>query len=1296
MLLALLLAPFGAAASPTISEFLARNDGSIRDEDGDRPDWIELRNTSSQAINLSGFSLTDDPAIPAKWVFPDRTLAGGSYLIVFASGKDRRDPPGELHSNFSLASDGGYLALFAPGGLDAESVFDPYPPQLRDVSFGEGASTETTTVVATGASCRWLVPTASVSSWTGLAFDDSSWTSANTGIAYERGGTDNYTALIGPNGDVGTQMYQRRTSAYIRIAFDLSNAQAVSGMTLRMKYDDGFAAFINGEAGPSARAPSPLGWNSSATTIHDDDDALVFENFVFPEIPGTLTNGENILAIQGLNRSTTSSDFLIVPELDVTTHTILPDSDGYHTTLTPGQANSASYPGGVVADTKFSVDRGFYSLAFPVAITTETAAAQIRYTTDGSPPTPTSGSIYLSPINISTTTVLRAAAFKDGFAPTNVDTQTYIFASSVRTQSGMDSSITGNPSYANLIDTALRGNLPVVSLVTSNSNLFGASGIYTNSNNAGRAAEVPISVEYFTPSRSEEFQIDAGVRIHGGNARSHPKKPLRLYFRREYGDAKLRYPLYPGSPVAEFDQLLLRAGGHDSWSLAATFGRANNDLPPHGTIMRDQFLRRSETEMGILSPRGKYVHVYINGQYWGVYDLHERANAEFFADHLGGQPEDYDVLHHPEFVGEDFAVVDGSDSAWLTMQNLARAGINTAAQYQAIREFLDIDAFITAMISRMWSGDFDWCGPIFENNLDRTVFDNKNWYAGRRSREGAAPGDGKFLFFAWDAEMSMGLHLKFNLGLNHPQRELDFDLTRANDSGSPVALYDRLRNYSEFRVRFGDLLQKHLFNEGAMSTANNLARLCAMEAEIENAMIAESARWGDEGGGTGVFDRDGEWRSEVNWLKNGFIAGRNDRLIDQFRDRGLFPSIGAPTFSQRGGAVPAGFQLNMSGSGGTIFYTLDGSDPRLVGGGINPKATIYTGSITLQGPSVIVRARLRASANSWSNLDEATFIIGQAAGAANLAISEFHYHPANPTLPGELAVSPDDRDYEFIELTNTSDATITLTGIEFTQGISFTLDATAPIQELAAGGRILIVANRDAFLARYGQALAGQIAGTFADLSKLSNDGETLTLTDASGQPISSIPYSDSPPWPTAADGYGRSLVLRQPIGSIDASLPSSWRASVLAGGTPGKPEITDYASWIAAFFDPDAPDFDLLSAPQADPDHDGLRNLIEYALARSPQQPEWQSDSPSAILVELFGRNHAALSYRHQPDLADIVLSVESSTDLLNWSSVNIVDFGTPTPQSDGTSVAISRATTPFAPATPTYFRLRIQLLSD
>ena len=118
-----------------INEFMASNSSVLTDVDGEYSDWIEIHNPVSSIIDLSGWSLTDDKSDSLKWIFPDIVINPNSYLIVFASGKNLTDPIGELHTNFKLAAEGEYLALFDSEG-NKVSVFDPYPAQETDISFG--------------------------------------------------------------------------------------------------------------------------------------------------------------------------------------------------------------------------------------------------------------------------------------------------------------------------------------------------------------------------------------------------------------------------------------------------------------------------------------------------------------------------------------------------------------------------------------------------------------------------------------------------------------------------------------------------------------------------------------------------------------------------------------------------------------------------------------------------------------------------------------------------------------------------------------------------------------------------------------------------------------------------------------------------------------------------------------------------------------------------------------------------------------------------------------------------------
>mgnify|MGYP001500172993 FL=1 len=186
--------------------------------------------------------------------------------------------------------------------------------------------------------------------------------------------------------------------------------------------------------------------------------------------------------------------------------------------------------------------------------------------------------------------------------------------------------------------------------------------------------------------------------------------------------------------------------------------------------------------------------MYINGVYWGIYDVHERPNDAFFADRLGGSKSDWDVIHHPEFFDSNFTVVSGDSEAWEDLQSIASGQVADEVGFERIQDLVNLDTYIDSVIVRMWSGDFDWCGPVFQmvrfnGELafnDVTIFGNKNWYAGRRSRNGGTTP--KFQFFTWDAEMSMGNHLLGTL----PQRFLDFGLSRSNGLGSPVAPHDAL------------------------------------------------------------------------------------------------------------------------------------------------------------------------------------------------------------------------------------------------------------------------------------------------------------------------------------------------------------------------------------------------------------------------------------------------------------------------------------------------------------------------
>jgi hypothetical protein len=335
------------ATDPFISEFMADNTTGLVDGNGKHGDWIEISNPGESAIDLQGWHLTDVANNLTQYTFPSFTVPAGGYKVVFATGEATPfiDSAGYPHTNFKLNAGGDYLALVKPDGVTRTTEFNPFPKQSSNISYGYGEGGSAGGVlVPTNASAKVRVPTTSSvdNSWRKIGFDDSSWTSGQTGVGFESSPNDaiNYTSLI--KTDVGAQMGQTRWSAYIRIPFSIPDPESYTSLTLRMKYDDGFVAYLNGQLVASANAPATITYRSAASAYHDDGDAVNFQDFDLTPYLSNLVAGNNVLAIDGLNGKN-SSDFVIMPELDGTK--LSGTALQYFGTPSPGDAN---IPGSVI------------------------------------------------------------------------------------------------------------------------------------------------------------------------------------------------------------------------------------------------------------------------------------------------------------------------------------------------------------------------------------------------------------------------------------------------------------------------------------------------------------------------------------------------------------------------------------------------------------------------------------------------------------------------------------------------------------------------------------------------------------------------------------------------------------------------------------------------------------------------------------------------------------------------------------------------------------------------------------
>lgn len=1001
------------ASDLRLTELVASNDNGLQDYDGSSSDWVEIYNSGTTSVDLAGLYLTDNSNNKTKWQFPtgSGSIAPGGYKIVFASSKNTIKPNGEVHTSFSLSADGEYLGIIAANGTTVIDQFSPkFPEQYEDISYGVAMvpTGMTTTIVATGAQSKSWVPNSSIydATWTSRTFNDSTFTIVGpTGVGYEQNPGDavNFTAEIGRTIPTGT------TSVYTRVNFNLSTLVGIDQLTLRMRYDDGFVAYINGVRIAEGFAPEVAQWNSVATGQRDDSLSEQFFDFDVSTVIPHLVTGQNVLAIHGMNIASSSSDMLISPILVASAAQITTPTDvGYFEIATPGYGNGDTNFAGYAADPVMSIPRGFYSSPQSVNITTATPGAIIVYTTNGSAPKVnanlgiTNGTLYTGPINVSATTVLRASAFKLDYRPSFVTANSYLFVNDIINQSpngqtppggwannglnGQEMDYGIDPEIisfygAQAVKDALT-SIPSISISTDVANLFDATtGIYVNALNRGRPWERPASVELIDPNGSEAgFMVNAGLRIRGGYSRNdfNPKHGFRLYFRGEYGAGHLEYPLFGDEGAEEFDVIDLRTEQNYSWS---SEGNTQN------SFVREVFARDLMRDLGQEYTRSRYYHLYLDGVYWGIYQTQERVQEYYGETYFGGDELDYDVVKAGlgDVGGTELSA--GNDQAWQQLFNYGEAiaaNINTNANLYwtmqglnpdgtrnpSLPVLLDVDNLITFMSIVIFTGGYDTgISQFLGNNL------GNNWF-GIYNRETADRG---FQFYVHDNEHSLGagspLHSTANIDRTGP-------FNNGNQSNysqfNPQYLHQDLLQHPEYKQKFIDHAQKEYFNGGALTVENNIARLLERKNQVDPAIIAESARWGDAQVSTPFKKSD--WQNEINWLTNSYFPNRNNVVLNQLRTDGLFTSFNAPSYSQHGGDVPFGYSLTMTASAGTIYFTTDGvTDPRLIGGAPNPAASIYTGAVSLSG-EVTVKARLRTSTGAWSGLVEATFSVASLPG----------------------------------------------------------------------------------------------------------------------------------------------------------------------------------------------------------------------------------------------------------------------------------------------------------------------------
>ena len=634
----------------------------------------------------------------------------------------------------------------------------------------------------------------------------------------------------------------------------------------------------------------------------------------------------------------------------------------------------------------FNRAHGICRSPFLLKVKGEETGAVVRYTLDGSEPTAASPE-FTTNFYVSSTTIIRAAEFRDDVRCSDIATASYIFPANVLEQpalpegypatwgkytsiSGtaiadyeMDPELTSNSTYAKKIKDAFY-SIPALSIVTDKENLFnkekdeqtGGIYIYTGTSDSnGRGWERPASVELM--GDGHDLTATCGLKIHGGQGRvpeKNPKHSFRLTFKDEYGKKTLKYPVFGEGNVARFNSLIVRTFYNYSWIHSDATQRTR------AQYCRDLWARRMQKRMGYDTSDGLYVNVFINGLYWGLYNLSERIDDDYCKYHFGGLKSDYDVIKREDYL----EAAEGTLDKWNQLMRLSEKASYPETYKVIIGEapltpdaepevLLDVDNFIDYMLINQYGGNADW--------------DQHNWIA-VNNREDSTQG---FRFICWDSEQTL-----FSASKN---------VLDVINKDCPTYLFRQMMLNADFQHRFIDRAYKHLEDDGGLLRPEQAKALWdSLQSVISLAIFAESARWGDYRKDVHPYTSKGElYRADTHHalenrrMQEEFFPQRTSNLISQLKKKGWYASVEAPVFMVNGRKVADGDTILLSDEltltqGSYIMYTIDGSHPvswaYYTAGEATSEATLYSmeNIARLLTPGEVTLRAISKNGSNWS------------------------------------------------------------------------------------------------------------------------------------------------------------------------------------------------------------------------------------------------------------------------------------------------------------------------------------------
>ena len=616
--------PFNASGL-FISELMASNHTQLQDEDGDWPDWIELFNGAADPVDLSGYALSDDDANQRKWVFPSATVQPGEYLVVFASGKDRRG--GELHTNFKLSTVSEAVRLYDPEGhVVSWAEYEGLPKELSLSRLPDGALTNE------------IAPTPG-------------YENSEAGVRAAR------MLVSGNVGDlrINEIMASGTGSDWIELYNDADHSVDLTGVGLsddtnhprRWQFPEGalipakgyVAVLLTGKEGASGiqngRYCADLALTAGETAVLAEPDGTLLDKVTLFEQYRNVSYGR----AEGQARYR------------------------YFAEPTPGEANATTSYARKAANVEFSEPGGQHSgKSLSVALSADSDVT-IYYTTDGSEPT-TSSKAYSAPIELKGSTVIKAIAWQADVMPSDLCVQSYILG--------------------------VAHTVRLVSVSGNSAELDGKTGML-NTGIKGEGADA--FVEVYEPDGARVIAQKCLMKLAGHSTREHAgQKGFSLRAKKVYGESRFNYALFPNRDYTSYNSFVMRASGQDCKQ----------------TFMRDSILSALAADTGVLYRETEVCVVYVNGRYWGAYNMRERISNDSIAQFHGwDNPDDVEYKEGGGYSSENYMQM----LSWVEAHDLS-----DDANVAALRGMMDIENYLEYVMLEMYINNQDLGNVGFYRN----------------------------------------------------------------------------------------------------------------------------------------------------------------------------------------------------------------------------------------------------------------------------------------------------------------------------------------------------------------------------------------------------------------------------------------------------------------------------------------------------------------------------------------------------------------------------------------------------